>query len=77
MYQAKRAHSLWQLLTARYVLLSTDKPLHRAERLREFWQSTEGNQAIRTLLRANKKRKVGINLMDIIVCGAVPRTIFC
>jgi hypothetical protein len=72
MYQGKRAHALWQLLTARCALLSTAQPLHEAERLRKFWQSAEGNQAIRTLLRANKKRKVGINLMDIIVCGAVP-----
>lgn len=72
MYRAKRAHALWQLLTARYALLSTDKPFQGTERLCAFWQSAEGNQAIRTLLRANKKRKVGINLMDIIVCGAVP-----
>jgi hypothetical protein len=71
MYRAKRAHALWQLLTARYVLLSTEESLHGAASLREFWQLTEGNRAIRTLIRANKKRKVGINLMDIIVCGAV------
>lgn len=71
MYRAKRAHALWQLLTARTILSSTEESLHEAVSLREFWQSTDGNYAIRTLLRANKKRKVGINLMDIIVCGAV------
>jgi hypothetical protein len=62
---------MWQLLAACYVLLSTDIPLHGAEGLCELWQSSEGNRAIRTLIRANKKRKVGINLMDIIVCGTV------
>jgi hypothetical protein len=71
MYQAKRAHALWQLLSARYVLLSTEESLRGADSLRAFWQLAEGNRAIRTLIRANKKRKVGINLMDIIVCGAV------
>lgn len=71
MYRAKRAHALWQLLAARQVLLSTNKPLHGADTLRELWRSADGNRAIRTLIRENKKHKVGINLMDIIVCGAV------
>lgn len=71
MYRAKRAHALWQLLNARYVLLSTEESLSGADDLRGFWQFAEGNRAIRTLIRANKKRKVGINLMDVIVCGAI------
>lgn len=71
MYRAKRARALWELLTARCVLMSTGESLSGVQALRELWQSTKGNQAIRILIRANKKQKVGISLMDIIVCGAI------
>ncbi len=71
LYKAKRAHALWKLLDARLVLLSNDQNFFDAEGLRELWRSSDGHRAICTLIRANKKRKVGINLMDIIVCGAI------
>ncbi len=72
LYRAKRARALWELLDARRMLSDTGISLNTAEGFRTFWKSDEGNRAIRTLVRANKKRKVGINLMDIIICGAIP-----
>ncbi len=72
MYRAKRAHTLWQLLGAKMVIDATGYPTDTADGLRLFWRSEGGQRSIRTLLRENKKGKVGINLMDIIICGAVP-----
>ncbi|MBX3000191.1 MAG: DUF4338 domain-containing protein [Caldilineaceae bacterium] len=72
MYRAKRAKVLYELLEARRALLSSGVDINNADGLRAFWKSEEGNRAVRTLIRANKKQKVGINLMDIIVCGAIP-----
>lgn len=72
MYRAKRAHGLWQLLSAKMAIKAITCPINTAKGLRALWQSKAGEQAIRILVRENKKRKVGINLMDIIVCGAVP-----
>lgn len=72
LYRAKRARGLWELLDARRVLSLPDIVLDEVDGLRTVWQSTDGNRTIRTLIRANKKQKVGINLMDIIICGAVP-----
>ncbi len=72
LYRAKRAGVLRQLLQALQALEHAAQPLETAAGLCAFWQTSVGRQAIKTLIRENKKRKVGINMMDIIVCGALP-----
>ncbi|MCB0172374.1 MAG: DUF4338 domain-containing protein [Anaerolineae bacterium] len=71
LYRAKRARVLWELLGAKIVLDQFGEAINTPEGLQQLWRDKEGNRTIRTLVRTNKKRKVGINLMDIIVCGAV------
>lgn len=71
LYRAKRARVLWELLGAKIVLDQFGDSINTPEGLQQLWRNKEGNRAIRTLVRTNKKRKIGINLMDIIVCGAV------
>lgn len=34
--------------------------------------TSRGRSALSTALQSNKKEKVGANMMDIIVCGAIP-----
>jgi len=72
LYRAKRAGILRKLLQAQQNMESASQSLESAEGLRAFWQTTEGQHAIRTLVRENKKRRIGINMMDIIVCGSIP-----
>jgi hypothetical protein len=72
LFRAKRASILRDLLLAKQTLHRTPYPIASKEGLRAFWKTHEGKQTIKTLVRENKKRKVGINIMDIIVCGAVP-----
>lgn len=72
LYWAKRAKGLHQLLFAKMVLNTIEKPIETIEGLRALWQADKGRKAIKILIQENKKRKVGINMMDIIVCGAVP-----
>jgi len=72
LYRSKRADVLGHLLQAKYALDSAGDSINTAVGLKGFWQTPSGQQAIKVLVRENKKRKVGINLMDIIVCGAIP-----
>jgi hypothetical protein len=53
-------------------LTTTVHDLITVEGLREFILTPEGRQTIQVLIRENKKRKIGINMMDLIVCGAIP-----
>lgn len=72
LFRTKRASVLHDLLLAKWVLSNTNYSIQSKEGLKAFWGTADGQQAIKTLIKENKKRKVGINLMDIIVCGAVP-----
>ena len=72
LFRAKRANVLHRLLQAKRVLDTTKYTLETQEGLKAFWTTIDGQKVIKTLIRENKKRKVGINMMDIIVCGAVP-----
>ncbi|MBE2202329.1 MAG: DUF4338 domain-containing protein [Anaerolinea sp.] len=71
LYAAKRAKMLQRLLAAKMVAVSSEF-VGTANSLRKLWQSDEGQKALKILIQENKKRKVGINMMDIIICGAVP-----
>lgn len=68
----KRARALRALLASRMALAMTTHPIMTIAGLREFIRTTEGRQTIQVLVRENKKRKIGINMMDLIVCGALP-----
>jgi hypothetical protein len=72
LYRGKRANILHRLLQTQHSLAKASQNIESAEGLRSFWQTADGQQAIKTLLRENKKRRIGINMMDIIICGSVP-----
>jgi hypothetical protein len=72
LFRAKRADTLHSLLMAKRALDSFPSPVESIKGLRLLWETPEGQFAIKTLIRENKKRKIGINMMDIIVCGGIP-----
>ena len=66
----KRASELAKLLNAQIVFnQSSGSPL---ERLNQLLANDTGRKAISTALIANRKCKIGSNMMEIIVCGAIP-----
>lgn len=72
LFQCKRARALRYLLAAKLALPQCECHIATIDQLRHFVATAEGKQAIATLARENKKRRVGINMMDIIVCGSLP-----
>jgi hypothetical protein len=68
----KRARALRTLLASRMAITQTSHNITTIEGLREFIRTPAGGQAVQTLIRENKKRRIGINMMDLIVCGALP-----
>lgn len=68
----KRSRLLRALLASRMSLTTTMHNLATIEGLRKFVLTPEGKQTVQVLVRENKKRKIGINMMDLIVCGAIP-----
>jgi hypothetical protein len=72
LYRGKRAGVLRQILQAKQILSKETKSIETAEGLRSFWKTANGQQAIKILVRENKKKRIGINMMDIIVCGSIP-----
>lgn len=71
LFRAKRAGRLSDLLRARRDLVQAGFTKSSPQRLRDAMQRKEGRRAIRTILRFVKAAHVGINMMDISVCGAV------
>ncbi len=71
LYRRKRASSLIELLRANNMFqqVPTESSLVG---LRKLLTSSAGRSAITIALQANKKEKIGANMMDIIVCGAIP-----
>lgn len=72
LYRAKRAGVLRQVLQAQRSMEESLGNIGSVDGLRTFWKTADGQQAIKTLVRENKKRRIGINMMDIIVCGSIP-----
>ncbi|MBU5671066.1 Druantia anti-phage system protein DruA [Paenibacillus brevis] len=70
-YKVKRAKALLKLFKAQSFFsdLNINEPL---EALRQLIMTSRGRSALSTALQSNKKEKVGANMMDIIVCGAIP-----
>lgn len=71
LYVRKRAAELSKLLIAKKTMRSIEGESN-LEKLRKLLQCESGRRAINTALIANRKCKVGSNMMDIIVCGAIP-----
>lgn len=71
LFKKKRAHELGNLLGAKIIIMDAKKPSY-IEWLNELLKSDQGKTAINTALIANRKNKIGSNMMEIIVCGAIP-----
>ena len=71
LFKKKRAEELARLLDATIIF---NKHKHEAplQWLKGLMSSEEGRKAINTALIANRKTKIGSNMMEIIVCGAIP-----
>ncbi|WP_449036908.1 Druantia anti-phage system protein DruA [Phascolarctobacterium sp.] len=67
----KRSAELAKLLTTRMVFNEAIGESNR-EKLIYLLSNDAGRKAINTALVANRKCKIGSNMMDIIVCGAIP-----
>lgn len=71
LFKRKRASELAKLLSTRIIFNNAKGKTFR-ERLQYLLSNEEGRKAINTALIANRKCKIGSNMMDIIVCGAIP-----
>ena len=71
LFRAKRAERLADLLRARRDLVQAGFTKISPERLRRAVGTSAGRRAIFTVLRFVKASRVGIDMMDISVCGAV------
>ena len=71
LFKKKRAIELAKLLKAKKVLFELPSGTNESK-LRFLLSKEEGRQAITTALIANRKCKIGSNMMDIIVCGSIP-----
>jgi hypothetical protein len=67
----KRAAELARLLDAQRIF-NESKKTSRTEWLAELLRTESGRKAVNTALIANRKTKIGSNVMEIIVCGAIP-----
>lgn len=67
----KRASELAKLLDTKRRFNSA-KGKTSFEQLNDLLSTEAGRKAIHTSLIANRKRKIGSNVMDIIVCGSIP-----
>ncbi|MEC0183041.1 DUF4338 domain-containing protein [Paenibacillus peoriae] len=70
-YKVKRAKALLNIFKAQTFFnnFNVNEPL---KALQQLVMTSRGRSALSTALQSNKKEKVGANMMDIIVCGAVP-----
>ena len=71
LFRAKRAGRVADLLRARRDLIRTGFTKTSPERLRRVVGTSIGRRAVLTVLRLVKASRVGIDMMDISVCGAV------
>lgn len=72
LFRAKRAETLARLLAARQSLERAGFNHHSPESLRQVLEDPAAKRAIGTILRLVKAAHIGVDMMDITVCGAVP-----
>jgi hypothetical protein len=71
LFQGKRAKTLAVLLGIRRSLIEAGLGECSAGALRKALETPKGKHAVRQLVRLVKAEHVGIDMMDIIICGAV------
>ncbi|MCD7919354.1 MAG: DUF4338 domain-containing protein [Clostridiales bacterium] len=71
LFKRKRASELAKLLSTR-ITFNKAQGNNNKEKLQFLLSNEEGRKAINTALIANRKCKIGSNMMDIIVCGSIP-----
>lgn len=71
LFKRKRATELAKLLATRIIFNKAQGKTNK-EKLLYLLSNEEGRKAINTALIANRKCKIGSNMMDIIVCGSIP-----
>lgn len=71
LFKRKRSSELAKLLSTR-MIFNKAKEKNNREKLLYLLSNEEGRKAINTALIANRKCKIGSNMMDIIVCGSIP-----
>lgn len=71
LFRSKRAATLAELLEARRCLLSVGFTRPNRAKLRLALENSGGVRAIQTVLRHVKAMHIGVDMMDITVCGAV------
>lgn len=71
LYVRKRAAELSKLLIAKKSLQTVDGS-SELDKLSKLLQTESGRRAVNVALIANRKCKIGSNMMDIIVCGSIP-----
>ncbi len=71
LFVRKRAAELAKLLATKIVFQAVEG-ITCYERLKNLLATEKGRKAIHTALIANRKCKIGSNMMDIIVCGSIP-----
>lgn len=72
LYRRKRAQALADLLFAHLEFEKERLDAEPMPALMRLLAGDSGRKALRIALHANKKTRIGSNMMDIIVCGAVP-----
>jgi len=72
LFRAKRAEDLAQLLDAKRRLQRAGFTKPKADLLEQVLEDPNGQRAIEVVLRHMKAAHVGVNMLDIVVCGAVP-----
>lgn len=72
LYVKKRASELIKLLQAKLDILTFVKDYSNPADALKRIISYKGGRAITTALQANRKTKIGSNIMEIIVCGSIP-----
>ncbi len=71
LFKRKRAAELAKLLDTKRIF-NEAKGATNFDKLNQLLSYEAGRKAIHTALIANRKRKIGSNMMDIIVCGSIP-----
>jgi hypothetical protein len=72
LFMKKRAQAIADILFARLIFRREGLAEAPLDALNRLLQTDDGRKALRIALHSNKKAKIGCNMMDIIVCGAVP-----
>lgn len=72
LYKSKRYRKLSTLLSIRYIFNKYNFKTGKKSELKEALQFASFNNAISQLIRKIKSENVGIKMMDIVVCGALP-----